>query len=105
MTELINYTLVNATTLTGALEGSAESMNLATGFDMFMPLMLLFFVLGGAVIGAKYGQAKSMTYAAVLGDIIAFLLTAAGLLNPIYLILILVLTMPLLFLKKTHHWN
>ena len=99
MTEVINYTLVNATSLTGALQDSATSFNGATGYDVFFPFILLLFILGGAVLGARYGQAKSMTYAAILGDLAAFALTAAGLLNPVYLILILVVTMPLLFVK------
>ena len=99
MTEYINYSLVNATDLTEALQGSADSLNAAIGLDLFFPFILLIFILGGAILGARYGQAKAMVYACIIGDMVAFTLTAAGLLNPIYLILILVITMPLLFMK------
>ena len=99
MTDYINYTLVNATSLSDALLGSATSFETGTGYDLFFPFVLLLFILGGAVMGAKYGQAKAMTYAALIGDIIGFMMVAAGLLDPIYLILIVVITMPLLFVK------
>lgn len=99
MNSTINYTLINSTTLSGALQDSANSLNAVTGFEFFFIFIWFLFFFGGAIISSRYGQSKSILYACFIADMAAFFLVAAGVLNPIVLVLAVIFTLPWLFLS------
>lgn len=100
MTDIINYTLVNATSLSQAMDQTSNSFDAATGFPLFMPFIWLTFVLAGVVLGSKWGFEKALPYSLFMGDIVAFFLVGAGLMEPVILILSLAVSIPVIFAMR-----
>lgn len=97
MTEYLTYPTSNLTSLTSALQYGATVLNTASGADVFFPFMLFVFNIGAMVLGDRYGFERAVLFANLFSLVVAALLVAASLLNPIWLLLSVIITAAVFF--------
>ena len=92
MTDYLNYTTGNITSLPDAMRYAASVFQVATGMDMFFGFLVMCFYAGAFIMSEKFGFERAFSFASFFGLICAVLLVWAGLLNPIWILMLLVFT-------------
>ena len=98
MVNYTNYSDANITGFTGLFNYTATIMKEGTGVDLFVPnfIVLIFFIFFSVSIAL--GFARALSYSLFMCSISIFLLVAAALVDPIYLVWSLILTAGAIFM-------
>ena len=86
MTEYTNYTTANISGFTDAFSYTQEVVQTATGYDLFVPIVVIMVFGGFFIISLSFGIGKAFAYSSFMTTIALFLLVAANIVAPIYLI-------------------
>lgn len=77
----------NISGFAGAFDYTGSAINMATGYDVFAPLVLGMIFLGFFMVGSKYTQERAFLFSTFMSTIAAFIMVSGGFLDPKWMVL------------------
>lgn len=92
MTSFLNYTMpFNITGFPEAMDYTNGVMQTAVGSQFYGPLVLLLAFLGFYAVSSNFSSERSLSFSMFMTALIAFLLVSAQILDPIYIVWVVIL--------------